>query len=246
MDRERLAGTFRAIGQEYDEARPGFPHRSAELIVPEPVEAVLDLGAGTGKFTERLIGRAAQVVAVEPSEQMLAVLRDKLPTVRALVGSAEDIPLPDAAVDVVTVAQAFHWFDREAACAEIARVLVPGGLLGLVWNSPDADCTWDRACYGVAHPGLDTASGEDRVESSTELPGFALLRRETVRWEEPLRREAYLRRWLTASSFLAAEPARRTAMVADIERILDESPETAGKDLLPLSHSAETFVYQVG
>lgn len=241
--REALASTFRGIGADYDRYRPGFPEQAAAIIAPEPVDTALDLGAGTGKFTERLIGRATEVIAVEPSEQMLAVLRGKLPAVRAIAGGAEAIPLPDDSVGVVTVAQAFHWFDRERACAEIARVLVPGGRLGLLWNSGDS--AWDRAAMQVAHPGLDTATGEERVEESTQLPGFDLLRHETVHWAETISREDYMRRWLTVSSFLAAEPARRAEMVGEIEQILDESPETVGRETLDLRHVTEVFVYRV-
>nr|WP_281496913.1 class I SAM-dependent methyltransferase [Ornithinimicrobium sp. F0845] len=234
-----LGGTFREIGQDYDTYRPGFPERAADLIVPQHVGTAVDLGAGTGKFTERLIGRADRVVAVEPSEQMLAVLRHKLPAVRALVGGAEAIPLPDASADVVTVAQAFHWFDREPACAEIARVLVAGGRLGLLWNTPDPDCAWDRACYDVAHPGL----ADDEAAAEPDVPGFELVEQEVVRWTERITRDLYLRRWLTVSSFLAAEPDRRAAMVAELEQILDESPETSEREVLDLRHATEVFVY---
>lgn len=240
--REALAGTFRAIGPDYDRHRPGFPEQAAQVIVPEPVPVALDLGAGTGKFTEHLVGRAHEVVAVEPSEQMLSVLRDKLPGVRALVGTAEDIPLPTESVDVVTVAQAFHWFDRDRACAEIARVLVPGGRLGLLWNSGES--AWDRAAMQVAHPGLETATGDERVEASTTLPGLELEHRQAVRWSERIRREDYLRRWLTVSTFLAAEPDRRAEMIAEIEQILDASPETTGEEVLTLHQTTEVFVYR--
>lgn len=124
---ETLAKSFERIGADYDRYRPGFPPRAAELLTPAQVGTALDLGAGTGKFTELLVDRAQRVVAVEPSEPMLAVLRAKLPLVEAHVGSAEQMPLESGSVDVVTVAQAFHWFDRESACAEIVRVLAPGG-----------------------------------------------------------------------------------------------------------------------
>lgn len=132
MPDDTLASAFQHTGDDYDRYRPGFPIEAAEAIVPMPVRTALDLGAGAGKFTERLIARAERVIAVDPSERMLAVLRAKLPGVEAHAGTAERIPMPDGSVDVVTVAQAFHWFDQETACAEIRRVLVPGGFLGLL------------------------------------------------------------------------------------------------------------------
>lgn len=240
--RDVLAASFRGAGPEYDRYRPGFPPRAVEVIIPEPVPRVLDLGAGTGKFTEQLRGHADQVVAVDPSAQMLAVLQQKLPEVAALAGTAEHIPLSAHTADVVTVAQAFHWFDRERACAEIARVLVPGGRLGLVWNA--ADSGWDRACMQIAHPGLDTAPGQTPVGASTDLPGFTVLTSETVRWTERIDRADYLRRWLTVSSFLTAEPPQRAAMLAQIEQILDTTPETTGRARLDLQHATEVFVFR--
>jgi SAM-dependent methyltransferase len=95
---------------------------------------VLDLGAGTGKLTATLIALGADVVAVEPDPAMLTELRRSLPEARALSGSAESIPLPDACVDAVLAGNAMHWFDMAVAGPEIARVLAPGGILAGLWN----------------------------------------------------------------------------------------------------------------
>ena len=90
---------------------------------------MLDLAAGTGKLTATLAGLGAEVTAVEPDPAMLAELRRRLPSVRALPGRAEEIPLPDGSVDAVVAGQAMHWFDLDRAVPEIARVLAPGGVL---------------------------------------------------------------------------------------------------------------------
>src|SRR6202034_921579 len=122
---------------------------------------VLDLGAGTGKLTAVLLGLGAQVTAVEPDAAMLGELRRGLPAVRALPGSAERIPLPDASVDAVLCGQALHWFDLSRALPEIARVLVPGGALGGLWNSDDDRVPWvaglQEAAEGAASPPLSRA-----------------------------------------------------------------------------------------
>ena len=99
---------------------------------------MLDLAAGTGKLTRLLAPLAGEVVAVEPVAEMRARLVGGLPDVRALDGTAQAIPLPDAGVDAVFVAEAFHWFAEEEAVAEIARVLRPGGGLAVLWNN----ATW--------------------------------------------------------------------------------------------------------
>jgi ubiquinone/menaquinone biosynthesis C-methylase UbiE len=244
-DHQQLAKSFESIGEEYDRYRPGFPEAAAADIVPDRADAVLDLGAGTGKFTELLVSRADRVVAVEPSVAMLDVLRAKLPGVEALVGGAESIPLADGSMDAVTVAQAFHWFDRDAACVEIRRVLVPGGVLGLLWNHSDPACAWDRSCHRVAHPAVTDDADSTTASAADELPGFTFEHRAEIAWSEQIARDDYIRRWLTVSSFLAADQATRDAMVARLDSILDADPETAGRDTFTLPMRTEVFVYCV-
>ena len=236
------ARSFESIGEEYDRYRPGFPARAADIIVPDRVVTALDLGAGTGKFTGLLVARATQVIAIEPSAPMLAVLARTLPTVDARPGTAESIPVPDGSVDAVSVAQAFHWFDRDAAAAEIARTLVPHGSLGLLWNRADPACAWDLACHRVAHPAV--GADDDTSASATDLPGFVLEIHEEVRWTERITREDYLRRWGTVSSFLVADEAERTAMVAALEAVLDGTDETRGKAEFDLPHLTDVFRYR--
>ncbi|MEV4735297.1 MULTISPECIES: class I SAM-dependent methyltransferase [unclassified Microbacterium] len=240
---EVLARSFETSGEDYDRYRPGFPAAVAGIIVPVQLQVVLDLGAGTGKFTRLLLDRAEKVIAVEPSVPMLDVLRAKLPGVDARVGNAEAIPCLDASVDAVTVAQAFHWFDRDAACAEIARVLRPGGVLGLLWNHSDPDCAWDRAAHRVAHPAVAEQDGTS-ASATEQLPGFAFVRRDDIRTVESIRRDDYLRRWATVSTFLVADATGRAKMIADIEQILDEDPTTRGLDVLELPVVTDVFVYE--
>ncbi|WP_435744535.1 class I SAM-dependent methyltransferase [Microbacterium sp. PMB16] len=240
---EVLARSFESIGEDYDRYRPGFPPVAAEIIVPKAVDTALDLGAGTGKFTQLLLERADQVVAVEPSAPMLAVLLSNLPSVVAVSGTAESVPMADASVDVVTVAQAFHWFDREPACTEIARVLVPAGTLGLLWNRADPGCSWDMACHRIAHPAVD-ATDATAETAAEELPGFEFVRHEEVAWTERISREHYLRRWFTVSSFLVAEEAEQLRMRAAIEGVLDAAPETRGQPAFDVPHVTDVFVYR--
>src|SRR4051794_3171613 len=139
---EQAAVGFGRRAGEYERGRPGYPEAAIELLARElPLGAgrrLLDLAAGTGKLTRMLVATGAEVLAVEPVAEMRAQLERVVPQVRALEGTAEAIPLADGALDAVTVAQAFHWFDAERALPEIRRVLAPGGALALVWN------WWDR------------------------------------------------------------------------------------------------------
>jgi SAM-dependent methyltransferase len=140
---------FARSADAYERGRPGYPDEAISFLVERlPAAArVLDLAAGTGKLTRPLLAAGVEVIAVEPVDEMRALL----PGV-ALDGTAEAIPLEDGAVDGVTVGQAFHWFDGDAALAEIARVLRPRGLLALVWNRRVEDDPVNQAIDAIVDP----------------------------------------------------------------------------------------------
>jgi SAM-dependent methyltransferase len=141
----RAATGFASAVDAYERGRPSYPDEAVAGLARDfgltRDSTVLDLAAGTGKLTERLIPHVGRVVALDPSEPMLDRLRRRLPEATALSGTAEAIPLADASVDAVFVGEAFHWFRTADACREIARVLVEGGGLALLWNR----ARWDVA-----------------------------------------------------------------------------------------------------
>ena len=130
----------------YDRSRPTYPVEAVRWALPEGAQRVLDLGAGTGKLTTVLLDLGLDVVAVEPSQPM----RERIPARAEVVeGSAESLPLEDGSVDAVLVGQAFHWFDADKALAEMARVLRPGGTVGLLWNVMDDSVEWVAQVAGL-------------------------------------------------------------------------------------------------
>lgn len=141
---------FGSYAKHYDRYRPTFPRLAIDWLCADsaavgeqiPRRDVLDLGAGTGKLTQALMAAGHRVTAVEPSDGMRELLAVNCPTVDVLAGTAEDIPLADASVDVVTAGQAMHWFDLPRALPEISRVLRPGGHLAVVWNHFDDSIDW--------------------------------------------------------------------------------------------------------
>jgi SAM-dependent methyltransferase len=143
----RATTGFGSAAERYARGRPDYPEDAVAGVLRRlgvgADGTVLDLAAGTGKLTRTLAALVARVIAVEPSEGMLRVLREGLPGVDARAGDAAAIPVDDASVDAVFVAQAFHWFGTPAVCVEIARVLRPGGGFALVWNHED----WDDAGF---------------------------------------------------------------------------------------------------
>jgi SAM-dependent methyltransferase len=123
------AAAFARAADVYERARPSYPQEAVDWVAERtglgPGRTVVDVGAGTGKLTRLLVETGARVIAVET----VAEMRAKVTVIEALDGTAEQIPLPDAAADLITVAQAFHWFDLDRALPEMHRVLRPGRCL---------------------------------------------------------------------------------------------------------------------
>ncbi|HEY0474192.1 MAG TPA: class I SAM-dependent methyltransferase [Kribbella sp.] len=156
------AHSFGAVAAAYDAGRPTFPADALTWILgPERLQ-ILDLGAGTGKLAAVAAALGHDVVAVDPSEEMLSLCR-RVPGVDTMVGAAESIPLAHASVDAVVVGQAFHWFDHARALPEIARVLRPHGVLGLLWNNHDTVVPWVRRLHRVIS-GEDFLAGGDQFD----------------------------------------------------------------------------------
>ena len=137
---------FQASADAYDRGRPSYPADAIDFIARKfkfsPGKIIVDLGAGTGKLTQQLLPYGPRLMAIEPIAGMRQKFSQRLPQVPILEGSAEAMPIPSQSVDIVLVGQAFHWFDGASALSEIARVLKPGGRLGLLWNVRDESVAW--------------------------------------------------------------------------------------------------------
>jgi SAM-dependent methyltransferase len=173
-----LAANFVDVADAYERGRPEYTPEVAETIAAElniaPGARVLDLAAGTGKLTRALLGAGLDVVAVEPQARLRDILAASVGVERVLDGFAEAIPLPDASVDAVTVADAFHWFDQAAALREIQRVLIAGGGLAVVRVMPDwSDASWAHevgsmiAGFGREHPQFQGPRWQDTARSES-------------------------------------------------------------------------------
>jgi ubiquinone/menaquinone biosynthesis C-methylase UbiE len=228
-DRDQ-ARSFDRVAGAYQRARPSYPAAAVEWVLEAaPGRRVVDLAAGTGKLTEVLVGAGADVIAVEPLANMRAELERALPSVRAVDGAAERIPLPDASADAVLVGQAFHWFDEGPALAEIARVLVPGGALGLVWNLRDDRVPWVAELTRVMRGAGDVLTGSHGVARPFESDLFTAAEgREFANRVEFDR--ARLREWASSTSRIAVlPPAERERVLDDVVRFADEHPALADR-----------------
>ena len=180
---------------------------------------VLDLGAGTGKLTRALVALGHDVIAVEPSPEMIAQLRRALPGVEAIEGAAERIPVPDGRFDVVTAGQAFHWFEAERALPEIARVLRPGGTLGLVWNLWNDEHEVVARLFALLPP---FGAPEDPTEPAFRSELFGPIEEAAVDWVRSYGRDELVDTVSTQSAVATLEPADRADRLAAVGRFWDE------------------------
>jgi SAM-dependent methyltransferase len=241
----RSARGFDSAAGVYDRVRPGYPPEAVEWLVDvldlRAGRTVLDLAAGTGKLTAALLGTGAQVIAVEPSEGMLEVLRAVAPGAEALAGTAEEIPLADASVDAVTVAQAFHWFANDAALAEIHRVLRPGGALALTWNRRDLTAPAHALLEDVMARAVgDTPRHRDGdwERALDGSPLFEPLAQTELPNDQPQTVEGIVERAASTSFIAAMADAQRAELLADLERRAAALPEP-----IVLPHVCELFAF---
>ena len=224
---------FGRAAAAYERGRPGYPQAAIDWMVDQlgitPVSTVVDLGAGTGKFSRMMRSTGARVIAIEPVAAMRVELANAVPGVGVLDGTAEAIPCSDAFADVVTAAQAFHWFNGASALSEIRRVLRLGGGLGLIWNRRDKRYPLQAAIDEIIRPCRGRAPGHERDQWREPMMASALFDPAGERQfshEQTVDVEGLVDRVLSIS-FIATLRDDERATVADRVRALaDQTPIT--------------------
>lgn len=237
-DRRELAGSFGRAAGEYERARPGYPEEAVDWLLPAGARTVLDLGAGTGKLTRSLAARGLDVLAVEPSVEMRETLAAALPGVRALAGTAEEIPLPDASVDAIAVAQAWHWVQESRALPEAARVLRPGGTLALIWNIRDESVDWVRRLTDVMHKSGAELALEGEVEIGSP---FGPTETFELSWKRPMTLDLLLEMVRSRSYVITAPEAEREAILAGVRELVEAEPALSGQAEFDLPYVTRGF-----
>lgn len=226
MSRDRYRLSFDSVADVYERTRPMYaPDAIAFIARRFDFSTVLDVGAGTGKLTRQLVALGADVVAVEPGDAMRAVLEEVVPQARALAGSAEQIPLPDASVDLVTAGQAFHWFRVDEALAEMHRVLRPGGGFALLWNHWDDDDPLTHGLNEIIHrlrPEGTHEGPEDWKAVFADSPLFGEPEERTFRHSERLDAETIAGRIASVSAVAAATHEEQARADAEVRALVKQ------------------------
>lgn len=212
FDAHRLS--FGAVAEHYDRVRPTYPRAALEWALGTESKRVLDLAAGTGLLARAVLALGHEVVAVEPDPGMRARFDAVTAGVTALAGSAEEIPLPDASVDAVLVGQAYHWFDRERAHPEVARVLKPGGVFAPMWNTRDLDREWTVKLDDILRNPVE--SGEEAQDFG---PLFTPLEQAFFKHTVPQTPEGLCELVKSRSYFIVSPPERQAELLRQVREL---------------------------
>jgi ubiquinone/menaquinone biosynthesis C-methylase UbiE len=246
---EAASRGYQIAGDSYEKGRPEYPKDAIQFLLQEigitSGKTVVDLGAGTGKFTKLIVDSGADIIAIEPVEGMRKTFSEVLPQVLIKQGTAEDIPLADHSVDGLVVAQAFHWFDGEKALAEIFRILKPGSKLGLIWNARDESLDWVSKLTDIIDP---HENGAPRYRTGAWRKAF-----EVTKMFSPLitKHFGYVQKGapqiivdrVASISFISAlDSVTKARVLEEVRELLEAHPQTKGLKEIELPYRTDVFM----
>jgi SAM-dependent methyltransferase len=232
-------GRFTDRVSDYLLGRPGYPPELMDALQEHcglgPRCVVADVGSGTGILTALLLERAARVYAIEPNAEMAHAAEERLGTRPGFVSvraRAEETSLDSASVDLVTAAQALHWFEPAATRREFARILWPGGFAAAIWNSRRREGTPFLRAYetllerwGTDYAAVRRLRGDPGPART--LFGEGRYERRVMGYAQHLDRDLLRARVLSSSYVPAADDARRAPMLDELDALF-EAHQRAG------------------
>jgi SAM-dependent methyltransferase len=234
--------SFGAVATAYDRFRPRYPREAVRWAL-DPLASparVVDLGAGTGILSRAVLDLGHHVVPVEPDPSMRAQLVVATPGTSALAGSAESMPLPDGGADAVLVGQAYHWFDKERAHAEIARVLRPEGTFAAIWNIRDDSVDWVAELGRIAHMG--DSAGALKEDLTDFGPAFGVVELGEFGQHTTVTPDDVVGMIRTRSYYLTAGRRGQEQVDRELRDLFASHPDLAGREAVELPY--RTFVFR--
>jgi ubiquinone/menaquinone biosynthesis C-methylase UbiE len=255
------SGSFGRVASAYERFRPGPSPKAIAWMLPDSARTVVDLGAGTGAMTKDLLGKVERIIAIEPDDRMRGILAANLPEVTALSGSGESMPLQTSSVDAMLASSSWHWMNADAALRETARVLVPGGTLGVVWAGPDPDGPFvvqAQAMFSEASGqggsgtrsagepdlGREVMDTENRVETVLRIPHhspFAQPEHKILTWDVPLTADELIGLVGTFSWIITMPDERRAQVTSLARQVLRDSLGVSGDVTIDVQYRSEVW-----
>jgi len=237
---------------DYEAARPSYPPEAVAWFVENlriaPGATVVDLAAGTGKLTRLLVPAGADLIAAEPVAGMRATFREVLPNVPVLATTAEQLAFRDGSLDAVTIAQAFHWFDKDRAIAALARAVRVGGRVGLVWNARDRSVPWVDNIWSIMDRVEKRAPWRDhehwRDSALREMPGFGPLHSAEFRHEQTITPAAMVQRVASVSHVAVLPHVERESVLDEVRAVLRTDPQTRGRSELQVPYRVDCYWFE--
>jgi SAM-dependent methyltransferase len=233
----------------YEQARPSYPPDAVAWLVEHlhigEGTRVADVAAGTGKLTRLLTSTGARIVGVEPVPGMRAGFAAACPGVPMVASTAEQLPFAPGALGAITVAQAFHWFDAPVALDEFARVLRPGGRLGLVWNARDRSNDLVDRLWSIMDRIEKRAPWRQHEEWSqsafVEHTAFGVLTEGTFHHEQLLTRDQVVARFRSVSHIAVMPPDEQERALDEIRAVLDTHPLAVGRERVAIPYRVDAY-----
>jgi len=245
---ESAAKGYQSSVDAYQRGRPDYSPKILDWLHDElrvcAASTIVDLGAGTGKFTQRLCEISNNVIAVEPVDAMRTLLADRLPQVGAVKGSATAIPLDDKSVDFLVCAQSFHWFATHEAVAEIRRVLKPVGRLGLIWNVRNEEIDWVAALTKIVTPYEGDAPRYYKGDWKNPFPAEGLsplTKQQFAHAHTGCPEDVIVNRFMSVSFIAAQDAPTRSKIESKIRTLITTDPVLRGKECVSFPYVTECF-----